>query len=132
MQPYRTHDDGPLTTIEHDRPGWISVRMIYDQPGCRTRLHVHRFDHEMECEAGAALIEIDGQRQVVQVGDRYLVENGKAHGVTPLRSGTVLLCRHEIRRENGEIDPDAFSAEGIPVEWLQRLTETWGPDHVAG
>jgi hypothetical protein len=74
--------------------------------------------------SGAALIDLDGERSVVRAGDRYLVEAGKQHGVMALASDTVLLCEHEIRAENGVIDPDAFSAEGIPLEWVSRLTET--------
>jgi mannose-6-phosphate isomerase-like protein (cupin superfamily) len=128
---YRHDADGPLTTISHDRPGWIVVRMEYDLPGCRTKLHVHRFDHWMVCEVGAALVEIDGKMDVVKSGDRYLVEKGKAHGVMPIMTGTVLRCEHEIRAENGEHDRDAFSPDGVPVEWVQRLTERWGPAHVA-
>lgn len=130
--PYRLADDGPLTAIEHDRPGWICVRMTYDRPGSFTRLHRHRFDHWMTCIRGRAMVDIDDASTVVTVGDRYLVEAGKAHGVVPLSSDTVLLCEHEIRAENGALMPDAFSPDGIPVEWLQRLTETWGPGHVEG
>lgn len=129
---YRDHSDGPWIEIANARPGWITVTMTFDAAGDRTPMHAHRHDHEMECRAGAALIEIDGVQTVVKLGDRYLVEPGLRHGAKALQSGTVLVCEHEIRRENGERDPDAFSADGIPLEWIERLTESWGPAHVAG
>lgn len=130
MSTYRHGEEGPLTTIEHDRPGWICVRMTYDHAGCRTLLHRHRFDHWMTVVSGAALIDIDNDRQIVRAGGRYLVEKGRAHSVVPLEPETVLLCEHEIRTENGVLDPEAFSSDGIPVEWVRRLTETWGPGNV--
>ena len=123
---YRTQPDGPLTEVSHDRAGWIIVTLTYDLPGSETRLHVHRFDHWMTCVSGAARVEIDGEARIVRAGQRYLVEAGKAHGVVPLASNTVLLCEHEIRTANGETMPEAFSPDGIPVEWLQRLTDKWG------
>lgn len=127
----RDDPGGPLTVIEHDRAGWICVRMTYDFAGCRTRLHAHCFDHWMRCEHGLARVEIEGVETIVRAGDRYLVAAGKRHGVLALQSGTVLLCEHEVRAENGQHDPEAFSPDGIPVEWLRRLTETWGPERVA-
>jgi mannose-6-phosphate isomerase-like protein (cupin superfamily) len=126
LHPYRVTPDGPLAVVEHDRPGWICVRLTYDRLGALTHLHRHAFDHWMTCISGAALVEIDGDKRLVQAGERYLVERGKAHGVVPLSSDTVLLCEHEIRAENGALDPDAFSPDGIPVEWIARLTE---PSH---
>lgn len=125
---YRHAEDAPLTAIEHNRPGWICVRLTYDRPGCFTRLHRHRFDHWMTCVSGAAVIDIDDDRRIVRAGDRYLVAAGKAHGVIPLSSGTVLLCEHEIRAENGVHDPAAFAPDGFPIEWLERLTEPAGAD----
>lgn len=115
---YRTHDDGPLTTIRIE-PGAVVVTMEFDQPCSYTRLHSHAFDHWMECVSGSARIVIDGESQTVRPADRYMVEAHKQHGVWPLEVGTVLRCVHE----HDDIHPDKAPADGIPVEWLHRLTD---------
>ena len=114
---YRTHDDGPLTSIWIE-PGRVVVEMLFDQPGCHTRLHSHTFDHWMECVSGRARVEIDGVETIVGPGDRYLVKAHKRHGVWPLASDTVLRCVHE----HADVHPDR-AGEGIPLEWLDRLTD---------
>lgn len=114
---YRTHDDGPLTTITVE-PGAVCVTMDFDTPGAFTRLHSHAFDHWLHCISGAARIEIDGVQTIVKPGDRYLVQAHAQHGVWPLQSGTVLRCVHE----HADIHPDR-ALEGIPLEWLTRLTD---------
>lgn len=114
---YRTHDDGPLTTIGVI-PGAVVITMDFDRPGCFTRLHSHTFDHWMECVKGMARIEIDGVETIVRAGDKYMVAAHKQHGVWPLASGTVLKCVHE----SAEVHPDK-AGDGIPLEWLHRLTE---------
>ena len=115
---YRTHEDGPLTTISIE-PGSVCIRMDFDTPGAHTRLHSHAFDHWMECVSGSARIVIDGVQTIVRSGDRYLVEAHKQHGVWPLESGTVLRCVHE----HADIHPNKKPADGIPMEWLHRLTD---------
>lgn len=114
---YRTHDDGPLTTIKIE-PGAVVVEMAFDMPGCFTRMHAHAFDHWMECVRGSARIVIDGVQSIVRAGDRYLVEAHKQHGCWPLESDTLLRCRHE----HADIHPDG-ARKGIPLEWLARLTD---------
>jgi quercetin dioxygenase-like cupin family protein len=119
---YRTHDGGPLTTIRVEK-GRIVVTMDFDLPGSFTRLHSHPFDHWMECVSGLARIAIDDAETIVRPGDRYLVEAHKRHGVWPLMSGTVLRCVHE----HADIDPaHPDAAHGIPLEWLDRLTDHVG------
>lgn len=115
---YRTHDDGPLTTISIE-PGAVVVTMEFDQPGSHTRLHSHTFDHWMECASGSARIVIDEHQSVVRAGDCYMVAAHKRHGVWPLESGTVLRCVHE----HADIHPDKKPLDGIPIEWLHRLTD---------
>lgn len=115
---YRTHENGPLTTI-HVEPGAVIVTMQFDLPGCHTRLHSHTFDHWMECVRGAARVEIDGIESFVREGGRYLVEAHKQHGVWPLSIDTVLRCVHE----HADIHPDKMDGTGIPLEWLDRLTD---------
>lgn len=115
---YRTHDDGPLTSI-HIEPGCVIVTMDFDTPGAFTRLHSHTFDHWMDCVSGSARVVIDDFETIVRVGDRYLVEAHKQHGVWPLESGTVLRCVHE----HADIHPDKKPSDGIPMEWLHRLTD---------
>jgi hypothetical protein len=124
----RLHQDGAAVSYRQDEPGWIVVRLSYDLPGAHTRLHAHAFDHWMRCIAGIAWIDIDDAAHILRPGDEYKVEAHRRHRVLPLAAGTVLDCRHEIRRENGAHDPKAFSAEGIPLEWLRRLTDDWGPE----
>lgn len=121
---YRTHDDGPLTTITVE-PGAVVVEMNFDMPESFVRLHAHTFDHWMECVKGQALVEVEGAGRVVKTGDRYLVEAHKRHGVRPLELGTVLRCRHK----HADIHPDG-ARDGIPPEWLARLTKE-GVDHAA-
>lgn len=116
LSAYRTHDNGPLTSICVE-PGAVIVCMTFDAPGQFTRLHSHTFDHWMECVSGSARIEIDGVVSIVRPGDRYLVEAHRQHGVWPLESGTVLRCVHE----HADIDPSGL--DGIPIEWLSRLTD---------
>lgn len=116
---YRTQPDGPLTTISV-HPGCIRVQMDFDVPGAHTKLHSHTFAHWMTCTQGAARIVIDGVQTIVRAGDRYLVAAHQQHGVWPLESGTVLLCDHE----HADIHPDKVDGEGIPIEWLHRLTDT--------
>lgn len=114
---YRTHDDGPLTTIRIE-PGAVVVEMLFDMPESFVRLHAHTFDHWMECVCGSALITIGEKTNVVRAGDRYMVDAGLRHGVRPLTIGTVLRCRHE----HEDIHPDHMDGEAIPAEWLERLT----------
>ena len=121
---YRTHDDGPLTTITLE-PGRVCIKMEFDMPESFVRLHSHTFDHWMECVKGSALVEIEGAGRVVNAGDRYMVEAHKRHGVRPLQVGTVLLCVHE----HDDIDPSR-AGDGIPEEWLHRLTDK-EPAHAA-
>lgn len=114
---YRTHDDGPLTTITI-RPGAVVVDMEFDSPGCFTRMHSHTFDHWMECIKGSARIVIDGVQTILRAGDRYMVEAHKNHDCRPLESSTLLRCVHE----HANIHPEK-AGQGIPLEWLDRLTD---------
>ena len=113
---YRTHENGPLTTISIE-PGAVIVTMAYDLPGCHTKLHSHTFDHLMECVKGAARIFIEDSETIVREGDKYVVEAHKQHAVYALTADTVLRCVHE----HADIHPD--QTDGIPMEWLDRLTD---------
>jgi len=113
---YRTHEDGPITSI-HVEKGRVIIAMDFDVPGCHTRLHSHTFDHWMECTAGSARITIDGVVSVVKDGDRYLVAAHKQHDIYPLELDTVLRCIHE------HDDIEVGKHDGIPLEWLHRLTD---------
>jgi len=101
---YRTHEDGPLTDISIE-PGAVVVTMTFDRPGDYTQLHSHAFDHEMQT--------------VLNEGGSYLVEAHKQHGIWPLASGTVLRCVHH----HEDIHPDMKPEDGVPIEWLHRLTD---------
>lgn len=113
---YRAHEGGPLTSIAIE-PGAVIVTMHFDEPACHTRLHSHAFDHWMECVAGSARIEIEGVVTIVRPGDRYLVAAHQRHGVWPLELDTILRCVHE----HADIQPGLH--DGIPIEWLDRLTD---------
>jgi quercetin dioxygenase-like cupin family protein len=115
---YRTHEDGPLTEISIE-PGAVVVTMTFDRPGDYTQLHSHAFDHEMQCIKGAARIVIDDVQTVLNEGGSYMVEAHKRHGVWPLASGTVLRCVHA----HEDIHPDMKPEDGVPIEWLHRLTD---------
>lgn len=118
LTPYRPHENGPLTTIRVI-PGAVEISMLYDLPGCHTRLHSHAFEHTMHCDSGMARIEIDGVASIVRAGDSYVVEAHKQHSVHPLELDTVLRCVHE----HADIDPAKLDGQGIPLEWLDRLTD---------
>lgn len=118
--------------ILHDRPGIITVRLEFDAPGEPIAPHVHCFGHTMRVEAGAAKADFDGQCHILRAGEELFIPADVSHGIMPLMGGTVVSCEHEIRKENGEHDPQAFSEDGIPVEWLMRLTKgPWGPTSYA-
>jgi len=116
MIEYKTHDNGPITSI-HVEVGAVIVTMTFNSLLEFTPMHSHAFDHWMECVKGAAVISIDGIDTVVRAGDKYLVEAHKEHSAKPLESFTVLRCVHE----NSEVDPSKCE-EGIPLEWVNRLT----------
>ena len=113
---YRATDDGPLTSIAVQR-GRIVIDLRFDLPGCSTKLHAHTFDHMMTCLSGAARVSIDDESRTMVAGDTYLVAAHKQHAIVPLSIETVLQCVHE----NPDIDERGL--EGIPLEWLRRLTE---------
>ena len=113
--------------VTHDRPGWISVRMVFDATGASVRGHAHAFDHLMTVEAGRCVISAAGEGLLLSAGESFMVPAHVEHSIVGADMGTVVRCEHEIRHENGDIDPMAFAPGGIPVEWLQRLTDTWGP-----
>lgn len=124
---YRTHEAGPLTTIRIE-PGAVVVDMLFDSPMTFTRMHSHTFDHWMECVRGSARIVIDGAQTVVKPGDRYMVEAHKNHGCFPLELDTLLRCVHE----HADIHPDKCPSDGIPLEWLRRLTDLEEMPHALG
>lgn len=116
---YRDHEDSPLTSIRIEE-GAVIVTMEFDTLGCVTRLHSHTFDHWLTCIKGSARVVIDGVETIVREGDRYLVEAHKQHGVFPLETGSILECRHE----HDDIHLSDKPHDGIPMEWLSRLTES--------
>lgn len=118
------HEDGPLTEITV-QPGAIVVTLSFDIAGAHTKLHSHAFDHWMECVSGAARIVIDGKQSVLKPGEDYLVEAHQQHSVWPLTSNTVLRCIHR----HDDIQPGLH--DGIPLEWLRRLTDQ-EPAHARG
>lgn len=115
---YRTHEEGPLTTISIIS-GAIIVTMDYDVPGCFTKFHSHTFDHWLYCDQGSARIVIDEIEMIISAGDSYFVRAHKRHSVWPLEAYTSLRCVHE----HADIHPDKINGEGIPLEWLDRLTD---------
>lgn len=114
---YRTHDDSPLTTITVE-PGAVIVTLLFDRLAASVRLHRHSFDHEMQCVKGMARIVIDDEEAILRPGDKYTVAAHKQHGVHPLALDTELRCVHY----HPDIHPDR-AGEGIPLEWLRRLTD---------
>lgn len=114
---YRTHDDGPLTTISVE-PGAVRISLLFDVPGCHTRLHSHAFDHTMIVKRGPVRIQIDGVGSIRQTGETYMVEAHKQHSVFPLAIDAEVDCLHE----HADIHPDR-AGDGIPMEWLHRLTD---------
>jgi quercetin dioxygenase-like cupin family protein len=120
---YRTHEDGPLTSIEIG-VGCVIVTMDFDHPGAYARPHRHTFDHWSHCVSGSARVLLDGKELILRAGEKAMVPAHALHGVWALESGTVVRCEHESE----EIHPDK-ATDGIPLEWLDRLTEL---DHAIG
>ena len=117
-QRYRSHDDSHWASISIE-PGAVVVTMEFDELAQHTRLHSHAFDHEMLCVEGRALIELDGVVIELSEGASYTVEAHKQHSVVPLVCPTRIQCRHE----HADIHPDKIDGSGIPMEWLDRLTD---------
>ncbi|NLN19264.1 MAG: cupin domain-containing protein [Firmicutes bacterium] len=87
MKRYRFHDlraDGGEHIASRIIPGKRLARggLSFHTPGMRTHAagrHVHD-DHEVFCILqGRGFIEIDGQREPVQVGDVLVIEPGEDH-----------------------------------------------------
>lgn len=114
---YRTHEGGPLTEITIE-PGAVIVTMTFDRPGDFTEGHRHAFDHDMEVKSGRFLMLLDGVPSVVEAGRRVTVPAGALHGGRALALDTVVRCVHR----HADIHPDKTDGEGIPLEWLTRLT----------
>lgn len=120
----RLEENGPLSFMEIV-PGAVCITMIFDGPNQSVKLHSHSFDHMMKCISGRAAITIDDQTRVVTAGDSYMVEAHKRHGVRSLQPGTTLKCVHENADITGE------EGEGIPAEWIYRLTDPPTPEEFA-
>lgn len=117
---YRTHEHSPLTSIRI-APGAVIVSMKFDMPGCYVKLHSHSFDHWMHVIRGTVLISIDGAVSIKHAGEKYFVAAHKQHDVTPLSIDAEVECVHE----HDDIHPDKTDGgDGIPIEWLRRLTDT--------
>ena len=112
----RLEENGPLSYMEVV-PGAVCIVMVFDGPNQSVKLHSHSFDHMMRCEAGRACITIDDLTRIVTAGDEYMVEAHKRHAVRSLQPGTTLRCIHENADIAGE------EGEGIPAEWIYRLTD---------
>ena len=119
---YRLHPDGPVHELRHDRPGKVYVDLLFEKPGDHVRGHEHAFDHVMRVKAGALLCVVDGVQIVLSEGDEFTIAAGKVHELRALSFGTHAECEHEIRAENGEVMPEAFAPDGVPLEWVRRLT----------
>lgn len=128
---FRAHARAPRTEVIHDTPGWIYVEMWFDRVGDYVRGHAHTFDHDMLVMTGALRCVADGVESIHRFGSRVTIPAGVQHELWALESGTMARCLHEIRAENGEHDPHAFSPEGFPVEWLMNLTHRGWKDSAA-
>lgn len=111
-----------IVEITNNRPGWLSLRLTFPNVGEIVRGHVHLFDHLMTVERGCLQLNCDGRIRTLSPKESVLISRGISHSLRALKRDTVALCEHEIRHENGELYPDAFTSDGIPVEWVQRLT----------
>jgi hypothetical protein len=117
----RLHALGPLVEYRQDRPGWVSIRLTFDEPWTHVMPHVHAFEHEMIVESGRLRLRAGDEARELGVGDRFVVPAGVPHGAEPQVGGTIARCDHEIRCANGELLPEAFSPDGVPLEWLPRI-----------
>lgn len=117
-QEYRTHTNGPLVKIGIE-PGAVIVRMTADVMPCWVKMHRHIFDHDMICKDGSATLSLNGCVRKITAGEKVAVEAHAAHDLVFHKLGTVVECRHE----HADIHPDKTDGDGIPMEWLDRLTE---------
>jgi hypothetical protein len=120
---YRTHANGPLVTLKHDVPGKIGVSMLFDMPTREVEMHSHAFDHVMNIIKGPVRIYAGNECHVLNTGDLFTVPAHVKHGLVPMTLDAQVDCDHDIRYENGDLFPKAFNSEGVPKEWLDRLTD---------
>lgn len=121
-EPYRLHDAGPTHELRHDTPGKVCIVMTFAHAGQYVRGHDHAFDHVMRVAAGVLRVTAGDEARIMRAGEEMLIPEGVRHGLMALASNTVAVCEHEIRGENGELRPDAFAPDGVPIEWVDRLT----------
>lgn len=121
-EPYQLHPFGPTQELIHDRPGKIGIRLHFLHAGMSVPGHVHAFEHWMRMLSGVLRVEANGVEHILRAGEEMLVPAHVAHGLTSLASNTVAECEHDIREANGVLMPEAFAPDGVPIEWVRRLT----------
>lgn len=87
--------------------------MIFEHIGDSTRGHKHLYDHTSYVASGRARITVRGEP--AEFGPHSLVFVGKdeVHDIEALEEGTVVLCIHALRDNEGYV-----LAEGaIPLNW---------------
>ena len=119
---YRLTADGPVHLVYLPAPGVIAVRITWDRGLEPLRGHVHRHEHASRVVQGAVVVSFDGAARCLLQGEMIDVPAGVRHALMPTEPGTVVECEHRIRAENGDLMPDAFDPDGIPLEWVTRLT----------
>ncbi|MES2048875.1 MAG: AraC family ligand binding domain-containing protein [Pseudomonadota bacterium] len=116
LNQYRVHAAGPLNSI-HVEPGVIYIDKEYDMPGVFDRFHSHAFGHWVTCLEGSVRIEDDNGENVLRKGDKLFLDAHVKHGLWALEAPTKVRCEH--------LNEDIVigSTDGIPLEWITRLTD---------
>ena len=90
---------------EPDSPNGTELIAVWFEPGSRTKPHVHPVDQVLQVVEGEGVVDVEGERRIIRVGDWVIVPAGvwHWHGATP----DTAMCHISIKQP-GETD---WSAE---------------------
>lgn len=98
--PWTELGEGIRRKIVGHTPELMSVLVQFDHGAIGTP-HAHdAHDQIAYVIAGSFEAEIDGVKQVLQVGDAFVARRGATHGVVALEQGATLLDQFSPRRDD--------------------------------
>jgi len=93
--------DGITGGIKHHSAGGIYAREQKLKAGFKVEKHAHTYDHLSFLCSGSAVVEVDGDMQIMHGPCALEVKAGKAHQILAV-TDIVWLCIHA----EGVADPD--------------------------
>lgn len=98
--PWTELGDGIRRKVLAHTPDLMSVLVQFDKGAIGTP-HAHDLHTQIAyVVAGSFETTIDGQTQVLRVGDAFLAEPHTVHGVVALQDGSMLLDQFSPRRDD--------------------------------